>query len=60
MGLPKRKYNILMGNVGSPQVSVPLEQCLHQGLVVSLPYSIELKNLNFLKERKKNYVNNKF
>jgi hypothetical protein len=43
-----------MGNVGSPQISVPLEQCLHQGLVVGLPCSIESKeNLNVYFERKK-------
>jgi len=57
MGLPKRKYNILMGNVGSTQISVPLEQYLHQGLVVGQPCSMESKeNLNGYFKRKKIYM----
>ena len=54
-----------MGNVGSTQISVSLEQYLRQGLVVGLPCSMEsTENLNGYFKRKKIYnffyVNNKF
>jgi hypothetical protein len=50
-----------MWNVCPPQISVPLDQRLHQRLVVGLPCSIQSKeNLNVYIKRKKNYVTTKF
>ena len=46
-----------MGNVGTTQISVALEQYLHRGLVVGLPCSIESKeNRNGYFKRKKKYI----
>jgi hypothetical protein len=62
MGLPKHmhKYNIIRWNTCPVQISDPLEQCLHQRLVVGLSCSIEYKeNLKVYFKRKK-YVTNKF